>query len=325
MGGAIRQSSLEHKSQRGGTLMNASSAPHSRLQLLVDYSIWPGLLVSAVAVAMVLQAFGVPNLLVTPLIVGPFVGAIAILERVHPERQEFLKMDLPLWMEATHFVFNFEFGYGLALLACEVVKRLLAGVVSLPPWPAHLPVPLQIFLAALLYEGTSYWQHRALHRFPSLWRFHLLHHGGTRMNFTRAVRFHFVDIGTAAFVAYLPLVVLETPDAVVTLLSVMLSIIGALQHANIRMRTPGWLDYLVCTPALHRFHHSKLTSESNHNFGNTVMVFDLLFGSFGQPLHPEGPAAIGVEGEQLPEGLRAQFFAPFQPAPTSAAPAVTSD
>ena len=131
-------------------------------------------------------------------------------------------------MEAAHFILNFEVGYGLALGACALIERGLRMVQPQPSWPTSWPVILQLVLAVFLYEGLSYWQHRLLHRFPTLWRFHALHHSGARLNLVRAVRFHIVDFATASFTAYLPLVLLGTPEMIITLLAVLVSLLGIL-------------------------------------------------------------------------------------------------
>jgi sterol desaturase/sphingolipid hydroxylase (fatty acid hydroxylase superfamily) len=41
----------------------------------------------------------------------------------------------------------------------------------------------------------------------------------------------------------------------------------------------GWLNYLLVGPELHRYHHSAALSESR-NYGATLPLFDLLFGTF---------------------------------------------
>ena len=144
-------------------------------------------------------------------------------------------------------------------------------------WPGAWPLPLQVVLMCVLAEALSYWQHRLFHRVPFLWRFHALHHSGERLNMVRAGRFHFADIGPGAFFVFLPLVLLGAPGAVVAWSAALTGVLGLLQHANLRMRTPAWADRLVCTPAVHRFHHSREPRENDGNFGTIVMVFDVLF------------------------------------------------
>jgi sterol desaturase/sphingolipid hydroxylase (fatty acid hydroxylase superfamily) len=291
-----------------------SLARRGPIATVIDYAIVPGLIGGATLGASFLLGRGVPGVVVTIVAVGVMTGVAGVLERVRPERAESVPFDQPLWMEAAHFLLSFELGYGIALGACELTRMGLGAIVTLPRWPAHWPMAAQLVAGVLLYEGTSYWQHRFIHRFPWFWRFHALHHSGGRLNLVRAIRFHAVDIGTAAFVAYVPLVLLSASDELFTLMGVFLSALGVLQHANIRVRTPAWADLLVCTPAVHRHHHSRDLAESNHNFGNTVMLFDLLFGTYGRP-RPGGPVAMGIEEDPVPRDLRGQILGPFRRKP----------
>ncbi len=275
----------------------------------LDYATFPALVVAPVIAAWVLLERGVHNWLVTPMVVAPLVVMVFALEYLRPERAT-KPRDLTLFVEACHFVFNFEVGYGIALLASAGVDRALRIVLP-SMWPSGMSLPLQLVLALTLYEATSYWQHRYFHEHARLWRFHLLHHAGARLDLFRAGRFHFVDFSTVAFLAYLPLVVFRTPENVITLLAVTVSALGLLHHGNVRCRTPAWLDWLICTPAVHRMHHSRSRGESNANYANTVMIFDVIFGTYARP-DPVGPAEVGVEGEQLPDGFWAQLLTPFR-------------
>ena len=274
-----------------------------------DYITFPFFVLGSTITAWAVLRCGVPNLLVTPLVVGPFIALAFVLERVRPERVQPAERDFSILLEAAHFIFNFELGYGLSLLASAGLER---GVHAVLPnlWPTNLPMPLQLLWAVTLYEATSYWQHRLFHRRPRLWAFHALHHSGGYLDFIRGGRFHFVDFATVGFAAYFPLVVLGTPEDVITLLAVLVATLGLVHHGNFRCRTPAWLDWLICTPAVHRWHHSWHVEESNANFGNTVMIFDLLFGTYERP-HPVGPDRIGIPEDPLPKGFWAQFFGPF--------------
>jgi sterol desaturase/sphingolipid hydroxylase (fatty acid hydroxylase superfamily) len=277
----------------------------------LDYVIVPAFLAFSMVAPAVLQGLGVPDLVVTPLVVGPMAAAAWVLERLRPERLDHVPLDQPLVTEVLHFLFNFELGYGVSLLACEGLGWVTGRALPGGAWPGALPAALQVFLAIVLYEATSYWQHRFIHRFAVPWRFHALHHSGGRLNLPRVVRFHMVDIGTASFAAYVPLVVLQTPESVVTRMVAVLGALGILQHANIRMRTPAWLDRVICTPAVHRLHHSRVHAESDRNFGNTVMLFDQLFGTWRAPVGPV-PARVGIEDDPVPRGFWPQLLAPFR-------------
>ena len=64
--------------------------------------------------------------------------------------------------------------------------------------------------------------------------------------------------------------------------SVMFNTIGQLSHANIDTAC-GWLNYVFNTPEVHRYHHSRVPKEANTNYGQVLMVFDVLFGTFYLP------------------------------------------
>lgn len=279
------------------------------MRTFFDYATFPFFVLGSTISAWMLLSRGVPNLLVTPIVVSVFVGLAFVLERVRPERIQPEKRDFSLLLETAHFFFNFELGYGLSLLASTALQRAVRSVFP-ALWPSGLPMPIQLLWAVVLYEGTSYWQHRWFHKRPRLWAFHALHHSGAWLDFIRGGRFHFVDFATVAFLAYLPLVLLGTPENVITLLAVLVATLGLVHHGNFRARSPAWLDWLVCTPAVHRRHHSWHWEESDANFGNTVMIFDVLFGTYAKP-HPVGPDRIGISEDPLRAGFWAQLLDPF--------------
>ncbi len=62
---------------------------------------------------------------------------------------------------------------------------------------------------------------------------------------------------------------------------------------------------------LHRWHHSKKISESNANYVNHLMVWDIIFGTFFLPKHRE-VGEIGLLNQEYSEGYIGQVLAPFQ-------------
>jgi len=278
---------------------------------LIDHLVVPGLLVCGGIATHLLVVAGLAPWLISALVVGAVAVVAAVVERARPERAEHRPLDQPLWIEAAHFLFNYHLGYALAFGVCALIALGVAAGGLASPWPARWPLALQVLLAVTLAEGCSYWQHRLFHRVRWLWPFHALHHSGSRLNVVRTGRFHFVDIGPGALLLFLPLVLLQAPAVVVTWTATLAGILGVLQHANMRVRTPRWLDGLMCTPAVHRFHHSARERESNANFGTTVMLFDRLFGSY-RPPHAPGPDAVGIVDDATPAGFLPQTIAPFR-------------
>ena len=279
---------------------------------MLDRLLLPALAGGALIGTALLRAAGAPVAWACVSVpVGALAATAAILERLRPERPDYRQLDLPLRVETAHFFLNYQFGYALALALCTALGSQLEASRVPALWPARLPIGVQIVLAILATEGISYWQHRLFHRVPRLWRFHALHHRGERLNLVRAGRFHFVDVGAGALFLFVPLVLLRAPEGILVWTAATQGAFGVLQHANIRMRTPSWLDGVICTPAVHRYHHSRIAGESDANFGTTVMLFDRLFRTYVRPAAP-GPEAVGVENDPLPSGFWRQVVGPFQ-------------
>jgi sterol desaturase/sphingolipid hydroxylase (fatty acid hydroxylase superfamily) len=282
-----------------------------RMGVLLDYATFPAFLGGTLAATGILLGLKVPPYLVSGLVIGALAVVAAFWERTRPERAGYRKLDQPFAVDAAHYLFTYQIGYGLALGACAAIAYGMQAAGWKPVWPAGWPLPLQIAFALFLAEVLSYWQHRFGHRVPWLWRFHALHHSGERLNLMRAGRFHFVDIGTAAFFVFLPLTLLGATPEIATWATALSGVFGILAHANLRVRTPVWLDALICTPAVHRHHHSLLPRESDGNFSTTVMLMDVVFGTWQRP-RAEGPEAIGIENDPVPRGYVNQVVAPFR-------------
>jgi len=61
---------------------------------------------------------------------------------------------------------------------------------------------------------------------------------------------------------------------------------------------------------LHRWHHSMIIKESNKNFGNNLIVWDLLFGTWHLP-KAKKVEQLGLINRNYPLGLIEQLKSPF--------------
>ena len=69
-------------------------------------------------------------------------------------------------------------------------------------------------------------------------------------------------------------------------------------------------NYIFSTADVHRFHHSKKISISNTNYGKSLIIYDLLFGTyFNSSTHDTND--IGVEGTKMPDSFLKQSEFPF--------------
>jgi sterol desaturase/sphingolipid hydroxylase (fatty acid hydroxylase superfamily) len=121
-----------------------------------------------------------------------------------------------------------------------------------------------------------------------------------------------VDTVTGLAVGMPVLLALGAPRDVLLLVSALTAIIGMLTHCNIEMRC-GPLNYVFNTPCLHRWHHSKVLREGNSNYGENIVLFDLIFGTyFNARRRP--PVDIGIS-RPMPENFMAQLKVPFTSQP----------
>ena len=176
-------------------------------------------------------------------------------------------------------------------------------------WPHDYPVMAQAFLMLLAADFPRYWLHRAFHKFTPMWRIHAVHHSPNRLYWLNVGRFHPVEKAGQYAVDALPFALLGVENEVLAAYFVFYAINGFFQHSNCRVRL-GPLNYIVSGPELHRWHHSKLARESDTNFGNNLIVWDMLFRTRYFPRDREvGP--LGLLNRGYPTGFLAQMKTPF--------------
>lgn len=181
-----------------------------------------------------------------------------------------------------------------------------------------LPLWVQIAIGLLAAEFGLYWAHRLGHEWPLLWRFHAVHHSVKRLWIVNTGRFHFVDSNLSVLVSVPFLLATGIAMDAIVWVSAITAYIGVLTHCNVAMRC-GWLNYVFNTPNLHRWHHSTNPVEGNTNYGQNLMLWDQVFGTW-RYRRERGPGVIGIH-ERMPRKLLAQLLIPFTWKRYQAAPA----
>ena len=163
----------------------------------------------------------------------------------------------------------------------------------------------------VLADGGRYWLHRWAHEWEPLWRFHAVHHSPHKLYWLNVGRFHPIDKGLQVFLDTLPFIFLGVKEEVLGLYIACYAINGFFQHCNIDVRL-GILNYLVSGPELHRWHHSMLKTESNHNYGNNLIIWDLVFGTWYLPKERD-VQELGLVNRRYPTEFLKQMTVPFIP------------
>lgn len=201
---------------------------------------------------------------------------------------------------------------GMNAVADGLAGLVLAGVTL--RWAgsgpaANLPLWAAAPAAVLVAEFGAYWLHRAMHRGGWGWRVHLVHHRPEALNVTNNLTTHPANVVLLKAVKMLPLALLGFGADAVFLAALFMQLQSFATHANTRGRM-GWLNYIIGTAELHRWHHSTDTREAM-NFSTSVPLWDQVFGTF---LHRPGrdPQAVGLEpGAAYPDATDTWGLARF--------------
>ncbi len=194
---------------------------------------------------------------------------------------------------------------GITLALAAVNKLLLAipndgGWLAFATFRAHLASfsPLtQMPLAIVIADFLSYWIHRAYHRFPMLWAFHIVHHTSEELDWLSTSRLHPVSQILNTTVIGIVLLTLGLPTAAVVAANVFIGAAALLVHANVNW-TFGPLRHLLVSPIFHQWHHAKVEDEGRDhgvgNYGAAFSIWDRLFGTWHLP-GENRPVSFGVQ------------------------------
>ena len=197
-------------------------------------------------------------------------------------------------------------------IAAVALAARLADAMGGSLWPSQWSLWAQLPLALVFGEFFMYWVHRLGHEVDWLWRFHAMHHSAPRLYFLNAVRFHPVDIAISTFAPMVPLIVVGADGRVIALFGLVSAVHGLFQHANLVLRL-GPLNWIFSMAELHRWHHSRLLHEANTNFGQHLIVWDVVFGTRFLPKDRMPPSDIGIADlPTFPMDYMGQLLSPLR-------------
>ena len=149
--------------------------------------------------------------------------------------------------------------------------RAFDFVNQIPIWALWIITFISIDLVFYIY-------HRMSHRIRFLWAIHLSHHSSEEMNF--AVSFRqawFGPISKIPFFMVLPL--LGFDPTIVAVAGVISTLWGIVGHTQVIGKL-GPLEWIFNTPSHHRVHHGSNKQYIDKNYGNLLIIWDRMFGTF---------------------------------------------
>lgn len=252
---------------------------------------------------------------------GIFVGVYVVatlFETLYPKRP-------PTESRAGRWMINFglvgidilvqRFTLGAAAyLTAVYAQEHQWGLMSVVDWPFWL----EALITFLILDFAIYLQHVMSHALPIFWRLHSVHHADLDIDASSGLRFHPIEIIISIIYKSAIVAALGMDPWVVIAFEATLNGAAVFTHANIRYpdKLDWWLRLLVCTPNMHRVHHSTAKDEMDTNFGFFLSIWDRFCGTAHHPPPRAGheKVALGLPyiREQSRLGLWQLLIMPFR-------------
>lgn len=156
----------------------------------------------------------------------------------------------------------------------------------------HLEPGLAYWAGLFILEDFAYYTlHYVDHHCRLFWAVHVTHHTSPEFNLSTGFRSSvFQPLYRVAYFA--PIAWLGFQPLDVLFMYAATQIYGSLIHTQ-RVKTLGWLEYVLVTPSHHRVHHASNPRYLDKNMGMCLIVWDKLFGTF-QAEDPADPPRYGI-------------------------------
>jgi sterol desaturase/sphingolipid hydroxylase (fatty acid hydroxylase superfamily) len=218
----------------------------------------------------------------------------------------------------------------IALASANAVGAALRALLG-EPAPAAGPTgfwgraAITLFAIAAV-DFAGFLAHRAQHRSPLLWAFHKVHHSARVMHPLSNYREHWVDNllyalvhgATSGAATSLAAGFLGQPVTPVEVLGVnafvfVFNLAGYnLRHSHVWLAWPGWLGWVIGSPAYHQIHHSVDPRHLDRNFAFMFPIWDRLFGCAHLPREREVLRfGLGDGSEDRYRSVLRLWFLPF--------------
>jgi sterol desaturase/sphingolipid hydroxylase (fatty acid hydroxylase superfamily) len=282
-------------------------------QRTLPWLIYPSVMTFVFASFALLQRAGSSLIVSTYVPVLLTAALMTALESTLPHRRQWqppgaeVKTDLTFMVVvqlAVPPLMGFLFTY--ALLAPATALNLPISRI----WPHAWPIWGQAVLMVLAVDFLRYWLHRAAHESDVLWRLHSVHHSVEHLYWLNTARFHPIEKVLQMSLDSLPFLLMQVDARVLALYYIAYAANGFFQHCNIALRY-GPLNYIVGSAETHRWHHSRVPRESNANYGNTVIIWDVVFRTWYLPTDRE-VEELGLQDREYPKSFLALMGAPFR-------------
>ena len=147
---------------------------------------------------------------------------------------------------------------------------------------------LAVIIAFLVQDFTGYCTHRLKHRVNILWNRHIIHHSSEDFNLACALRQSISNAINFSTIFMIPAALLGVPVKIFVILGPIHFFFQFWYHTQL-IGKMGLLEYFLVTPSHHRVHHAINPEYIDKNYGQILIIWDKLFGSFQSEINDVKP------------------------------------
>ena len=165
------------------------------------------------------------------------------IELLSPWRKGQKRFRKDFWLDGFYMFFNFFLFYLIIFSAASnVVVELfsdflgLFGIRNLVAINVQaMPIWVHLLIGFFVRDFIQWWVHRLLHRSPTLWEYHKVHHSVQEMGFAAHLRYHWMENVVYRTLEYIPLAMIGVGLNDFFVIHAFTLIVGHYNHANIRV------------------------------------------------------------------------------------------
>jgi len=187
----------------------------------------------------------------------------------------------------------------------EPLRALKASWGIATPWAGQLPFVAQVLLVWSVWEFGQYLMHRLMHNWEPFWLTHAPHHHITQLNAMKGavgnpIELFLISLGVVAL--------LDVSTAAYLCAFSCGNVVSTFNHANVKSDPPPFYSFFFTTIRHHSFHHSVGYENTRCNYGNAIIVFDRLLGTY-----KEGEGILVGQDDRRRLTIWEQFVFPLKP------------
>jgi sterol desaturase/sphingolipid hydroxylase (fatty acid hydroxylase superfamily) len=176
-------------------------------------------------------------------------------------------------------------GLSIALISYEWLVEHIAVTHIKATWLTYV-------VAFIVLDFAGYVVHAIDHKINFFWNSHIVHHSSEEFNLACALRQNISIFIRLFVILLLPAALLGVPATVIAIVA-PLHLFAQFWYHTRHIGKMGFLEKIIVTPSHHRVHHAMNKEYIDKNYGQILIIWDKLFGTFQEELK-EVPAVYGI-------------------------------